>query len=140
MTEIRAENPPNIATLRKAFGLTGNEIFAWDGVIYNPGGGGLTRALIEHEKVHFRQQREVGGPEVWWGRFIVDPAWRLEQELEATAVEFKVYSEDYGRPQRRRYLDMLAGRLSSPMYGRMITRKAAKAQLKQRAFALNEAV
>ncbi len=102
MTEIRAENPPNIATLRKAFGLTGNEIFAWDGVIYNPGGGGLTRALIEHEKVHFRQQREVGGPEVWWGRFIVDPAWRLEQELEATAVEFKVYSEDYGRPQRGR--------------------------------------
>lgn len=129
--EIRKEQPPNIATLRNAFQLTGKEIFAWDGVIYDPSDGGVSKSLIEHEKVHFRQQRAVGGPEVWWDRYIVDPAWRLEQELEATAREYEVFSEDHGRAQRRRLLDILARRLSSPMYGGMITKKAAKARIKK---------
>ena len=127
---IIIEQPPNITTLRAAFRLTGGEVFAWAGVIYNPGGGDVSRAFIEHERVHFKQQREAGGPEAWWDRYIVDPAWRLEQEMEATAMEFKVYSEDHGRAQRRCYLDCLARRLSLPMYGRMISKKDAKVRLK----------
>jgi len=128
---IQSAYPPNITQIRAAFRLTGNEIFAWGGVIYNPGGGALSRALIEHEKVHFRQQEEVGGPEAWWARYLADPAFRLDVEMEAHIVEFRVYSEDNGRAARRRYLKVLAGRLSSPMYGGLITRKAASVRIKE---------
>lgn len=128
---IRIAYPPNITQIRAAFRLTGGEIFAWGGVIYNPGGGGLSRALIEHEKVHFRQQEEIGGPEAWWARYLADPAFRLDVEMEAHIVEFRVYSEDNGRAARRGYLKFLARRLSSPMYGRMITRNAASVRIKK---------
>ncbi len=139
MTTIQTAYPPNIAQIRAAFRITGAEIFAWGGVIYNPSGNPLSRSLIEHEKVHFRQQEEHGGPSAWWDRYISDRAFRLDAEMEATIVEFRVYSEDNGRPARRRHLDLLAKRLSSPMYGGMITRKAAKVRIKSGAIqALNE--
>ena len=128
---ILAELPPNIDQIRKAFRLSGREIFAWDGVIYAPASRGLPPHLIEHEKIHFRQQREVGGPQAWWNRYVEDPRWRLEQEMEATIVEYRVYSTTHGRKQRRAFLDVLAKRLSSPMYGGMITTKAAKARIKK---------
>lgn len=133
MTKIVAEFPPNIAQLRAAFTLSGREIFAWDGTIYNPGGGDLSRALVEHEKVHFRQQDEAGGPQAWWDRYLVDPEWRLEQEMEATIREYVVYSEDNNRKARRVYLDFLASRLASPMYGGVITKHAARARIKRSA-------
>ena len=128
---ILAEFPPNIDQIRKAFRLSGAEIFAWDGTIYAPKSTGLPLHLIEHEKVHFRQQREAGGPQAWWSRYIEDPQFRLDQEMEATIVEFQVYSATHGRKQRRSFLDVLARRLSSPMYGGMITTKVAKARIKK---------
>lgn len=131
MGMIRMEYPPNIGQIRAAFKLTGAEIFAWDGIIYSPSSPTVSPALVEHEKVHFRQQRDVGGPEIWWDRYIADPAFRLEQEMEAHIVEYRAYSETHGRPQRRRYLEVLARRLASPMYGGVITKKAAKARIKR---------
>lgn len=125
MTEIRKEYPPNIKDIRRAFPLTGNEIFAWDGIIYAPRGG-VSPALVEHEEVHFRQQRAHGGPEKWWARYIADPAFRLEMETPAHIVEYRFYAEIHGRKARRLYLDVLARRLSSPMYGGLITKKAAR--------------
>lgn len=126
MTEIRKEYPPNIADIRRAFPLKGGEIFAWDGIIYAPNGE-VSPALVEHEEVHFKQQRACGGPEAWWSRYIESPAFRLEMETEAHIVEYRAYSAAHGRKARRNYLDFLAKRLSSPMYGGVITRKAARA-------------
>lgn len=129
--DIRVGYPPNINQIRKAFRLTGGEIFAWGTTIYSPSGPKVSAALVAHETVHFRQQAEAGGPEAWWGRYLAEPAFRLDQEMEAHIEEFRVYSEAHGRQERRRYLDWLGKRLASPIYGGVITRKAAKARIKQ---------
>lgn len=118
--QIRTEYPPNIDLIAEKFPLKGREIFAWDGVIYNPSGSKLPPELIEHEKVHFRQQG--GNPEVWWSRYLSDDdQWRYEQELEAHIVEYKVYCHhNRDRNKRVKYLQMIARRLASPMYGSVV--------------------
>ena len=118
---IEHDFPPNIDAVREKFPLKGGEIFAWDGIIYNPSGAKLPPELIEHEKVHFAQQG--GNPEVWWSRYLTDDdQWRYEQELEAHIVEYKTYCRhNRDRNKRIRYLQMIARRLSSPMYGKVAT-------------------
>ena len=111
--------PPNIEAIRARFPITGFEIFAWDGTIYNPSNNMLPEWLIEHEKVHFRQQD--GDPESWWARYISDDQFRLDQELEAHRVEYRVfcrYQKD--RNKRSKYLMSIASRLASPMYGKLL--------------------
>jgi hypothetical protein len=113
---IKKEFPPNIEDIRKAFPLTGTEIFAYDKVIYHPGAGQLTIPLIAHEKCHFEQQ----GNHVawWWKEYIANPDFRFEQELFAHRVELSAFCAMTGnRNYRYKYLDILATRLLSPMYG-----------------------
>ena len=129
MTQIVNDFPPNIDAIRGTFPLTGHEIFAWKGTIYNPGGGTLTAWLIEHEKVHFRQQD--GKPEAWWARYLVDEQFRLDQELEAHRVEYRSFcSYVKDRNQRARYLMEISGRLASPMYGGIISRAEAAKRIR----------
>ena len=127
---VKVGYPPNIDQIRAKFRLSGNEIFAWDGVIYSPRGATVSQWLQDHEKVHFRQQRDAGGPAAWWYRYLVEPAFRLDQEMEAHIVEYRTFAGIHGRKDLRRYLDVLAKRLASPMYGGMITRSDAKRRIK----------
>ena len=62
-TEIRNEYPPNIDEIREVFPITGNEVFAWMGIIYAPNGKPVPPWITHHEQVHFEQQKAVGGPE-----------------------------------------------------------------------------
>lgn len=119
--QIVHDFPPIIDRIREVFPLDGNEIFAWGETIYNPTGNKLPVWLIEHEKVHSRQHSDVGGPEKWWDRYLVDPEWRYQQELEAHQREYRsfcAYNKD--RNKRVKYLQMIARRLASPMYGSVV--------------------
>lgn len=125
---IIPEVPPNIDAIRARFPISGQEIFAWAGTIYNPSNNRLPVWLVEHEKVHFRQQAEVGGPENWWAQYIEDDEFRLEQELEAHRREYRVFCRlNKDRNVRARYLMEIAARLAAPMYGKVIEpREAAR--------------
>ena len=113
---IKHEFPPNIEAIRKRFPLTGNEIFAYDKVIYHPGGGHLTAPLIAHETIHFQQQGD--DPDGWWKRYIIDDAFRYKQELEAHREEFRIFCKLHRRKDFQwKYLDRLVRRLRSPVYG-----------------------
>jgi hypothetical protein len=126
--EIRKEWPPNIAKIRAVLPVTERNIFAYDRVIYNPGGGELTMPLIEHEKVHFRQQGRF--VRWWWWRFLRDPAFRLDQELEAHRAEYRAFCDwVQDRNQRATYLRGIARRLSSPMYGGDISQRDAMVEI-----------
>lgn len=126
---VKVEDPPNIETLREVFPLTGREIFAWDGVIYNPSGSRLPQELIDHEMTHFRQQD--GDAEGWWARYITDVAFRLEQELEAHQVEYKSFCKyNKDRNKQARYLQLIARRLASPMYGGVLSGREAARRIK----------
>lgn len=129
MHDIRPDFPPNIEEIRKVFPLKGGEIFAWDGIIYHPMLTPLPQWLIEHEECHFAQQD--GDPEGWWERYLKDPEWRYEQELEAHQVEYASYCRNTkDRNARIRYLQLIARRLSSEMYGSVVDFRTAMWRIK----------
>ncbi len=127
--KIVEEFPPNIEDIKAVVTLSGNEIFAWGDIIYNPSGAKLGRELLAHERTHGVQQGE--DIEGWWKRYLTDISFRFKQELEAHQVEYAVYSSIEPKRNRRRvFFRHLAKRLSSPMYGRMVTFDKAKKLIK----------
>lgn len=121
--------PPNIHQIRRVFPLTGREIFAWGNIIYNPSASTLTPELLAHEEVHKVQQgNDVEG---WWDRYLVDVQFRYRQELEAHRAEFKEFCKSRpNRVRKRVFLKQLARRLSSPMYGSVVTFEKARKLIK----------
>jgi hypothetical protein len=91
--------------------------------------------IIEHEKVHMKQQgySEEGAAE-WWGKFLRDPDFRIQQEAAAYARQYAFLVEDRrinGREQRFHVRWTLAGQLSGPMYGNAISRHDAAALIQR---------
>lgn len=116
--------PPNIEVLREKFNPGPNAIFTYGDTVYNPSGGVLSPELRAHEAVHIKQQE--GGAEAWWDRYLVDVEFRLEQELAAHRVEYQTYCKSVkDRNKRSRFLNIIAVRLASPMYGGIITSSQA---------------
>lgn len=111
---IRRAYPPNIAEIRKVFPVDESFIFTYAPHIYVPSGRPLSVQLEAHEAVHIRQQGDY--PAVWWARYLYDPTFRHEQELEAHRAELRAVKRH--RPRARR---AIAARLASPMYGSMVT-------------------
>lgn len=121
--------PPNIEAIVAVLPATANNIFAYDWHIYNPSKRTLGPELIAHERVHFHQQGQDS--EGWWERFLADPEFRLSQELPAHIAEYREYCKRcHDRNQRYRFLHHLAQRLSSPMYGGLITKRDALKQIR----------
>jgi len=113
--------PPNIEAIRAVLPVSEDNIFAYGGKIYSPGTKTLPIWLIEHERVHFAQQR-LYGLRAWWQRFLDDEAFRLSQELPAYRVEYYEFCKaSADRNQRSMYLQQMARRLAAPMYGSIIT-------------------
>lgn len=81
---------------------------------------------VEHEKVHIRQQEEVG-PEAWWNRYFEDEAFRVDQEVEAYRAEIGWLSM-YERNIKRRLelIERAVRDLSGPIYGNVLTYDQAK--------------
>jgi hypothetical protein len=127
--------PPNIDAIRAKFPLVSDRrglLFTYGTSLHNPDGVDVPNHLIEHESVHVRQQREVGGPEKWWELYLTDQTFRLRQEMEGCIVEYLTFCA--GPPPRNRrarfaHLDTIAERLSSGIYGYMIRRQAAKSAI-----------
>ena len=112
--------PPNFEKINNAFHVAGQAVlFCYGDIICNPYGVEIPPQLIKHEEVHSRQQgSDVEG---WWDKYIEDPEFRWEQELEAHVVEWKEYCKRHGGDKRIAYLKIVAERLSSPIYGQMRT-------------------
>lgn len=122
---IKKEYPPNYDQISKTFKLSGREIFAYDGVIYSPHTIMIPPELVAHEKVHFKQQSLIG-VEIWWDLYLKDAQFRLDQELEAHQVEYKTFKQiTKDRNEIAKYLHSIAARLSSEMYGKIITQAQA---------------
>jgi hypothetical protein len=130
---VVAELPPNIAEIEKVFPGVGKRArwhgiyFCYGNTIYNPRGLPIDVQLLAHEATHCAQQIAVGADE-WWRKYLADPQFRFDQELEAHRVEFEAYRHyvNDSRPFRRRYLAAISERLSGPLYGRMVTKAEAK--------------
>lgn len=122
--------PPNIKEIKNVLTLTGEELFAWGDIIFNPSGAKVPNQLLAHEHIHSTQQSN--DIQVWWDRYLIDKQFRLEQEIEAHKVEYRVFcSSEPNRNRRRIYLKIISKRLSSRMYGKMITFGKAKAIIRK---------
>lgn len=117
------ERPPMWEQIDAAFKIGRNPIiFCWGQAIYNPNGGKVTRELIAHEEIHAERQGPFeAGIKAWWEQYLVDPAFRLEEELPAHRAEYKAFCKRHGSSTgRARYLGIVASRLCGPLYGSLL--------------------
>lgn len=110
------KTPPNWQKLVDLFGANWKTaVVTWGDTVHSrlP----ITPDLEAHEAVHIRQQAGMG-VEAWWERYYVDPAFRLEQEVEAYRAQFEYMKKHcLDRNLLFRMRDRLARDLSSPVYG-----------------------
>ena len=125
------EKPPVFDALCMAFEVTPHTLFAYDGKIYNPFKLPLSEDVVEHEKIHLIQQEETGGAAIWYGRYLRENSFRMEQELEAYRVQYNfIKTKVRDREQLHRILSSIAGTLSGPLYGECIDYTAAYQMIK----------
>jgi len=124
---IVIDKPPNFEQIRAAFPNAEKPgvLFAFDGHIYNPSGIVVPPALVAHEEVHLRRQRDLGpspnsttqwsGAELWWQNYLQDSEFRYREELLAHVAEFQMQ-----RTSDRNFIARLmvhtALRLIAPLY------------------------
>ena len=112
--------------------------------IYNPGNIDIPDHIMAHEEQHGRQQeayigyhpddRPMGGEpslegkDAWWREYLSNPRFRLEQEAEAYGEQHKFFCDrKKDRNQRERFVRVLAGQLSGPLYQLSVTGEQARA-------------
>jgi hypothetical protein len=123
------DRPPNFDRIVKVFPHAAEPgvIFAYFPAIYVPSGMPLPDELVVHECVHLAQQQDRGGPESWWDRYMEDPGFRLQQEVEAHRAEYHALKAKYkDRNIRNRVLHKVALKLAAPLYGYQLTYADAK--------------
>lgn len=126
--------PPNIEEIAAAFPHARSEwgvIFTYGDVIYNPHNVEISPELIAHEGVHCsRQGVDEIEVKAWWKRYIEDPVFRLAEELPAHRAEYKRFCQRHrDGNERSRYLRVTATRLSSPLYGSLISEIEARQRI-----------
>ena len=118
-------NPPNWEKINKTFDLKGRKVvFTYGDTLYNPHGGDIPPHLMVHEETHRIQQ----GAEVkeWWEQYLHDDVFRLGEELEAYQAQYRHLKKTVkDRNALARFLFVIAGDLSSPIYGSLITHREA---------------
>ena len=85
--------------------------------------------LVPHEKVHVIQQSLIT-PKVWWEKWLADPNFRFEQELEAYRVQYKWVCENKSESEAKKLLSDFANNLSGAMYGNIINYHKAMKKIK----------
>ncbi len=123
---IVREPPPNYQEVLAVFPAAAKPgtYFCFGRAIFVPvGNANVSAWLMAHEEIH--AQRQGGDPAGWWRRYLDDPAFRLAEELPAHQAEFHYFD---GKPRRERmfYLRQAATRLSSKLYGNLVTPHKAK--------------
>ncbi len=135
MSKVIHDYPPNYDKIQKGLNLEKDApmVFSYGDKIYDPVGGGLDDALIEHEYTHQVQQlEEIKDIEKWWDKYIADVDFRLSQEIEAYRYQYKYFCfivKD--RNKRNEYLMGLASSVSSSNYGNIISYQDAIIKIKK---------
>jgi hypothetical protein len=114
--------------INQRFDVRGKPVlFCFGDVIYNPTGIKIPPQLMVHEAVHSKQQGK--DPFEWWRRYLVDNAFRLDQELPAHRAEWSFVRDVLPDVEEEEMLHRIAWRLSSPLYGSMIGYEEARRQI-----------
>lgn len=118
--------PPNIDEIRRTFGAKALDgaCFTYGDSVYVPSGVSLPKSVEAHEAIHIRQQGDR--PETWWGQYLIDPQFRLAQELEAYRAQYQYLVTNENRNYRRAALTKISKDLGGHLYGNIISAAQAK--------------
>lgn len=133
MQKVIFDRPPLWAEIDAMFKVAGkNVIFSWGpNAIYNPQGVKISRELMAHEEVHGARQGKTD-EEIfaWWRRYLKEPMFRFEEELPAHRAEYQAFCKRHGSSlARMTYLGAIAKRLSSDLYGNIVTYSQAREKI-----------
>lgn len=125
-TKFSTEIPDIFYKLQEKFGVKWDKlVIAYENTIYcNTNKENLPNHLIIHEETHLRQQKDIGGAEIWYKKYINDPKFRLEQEIEAfrNQVKYlKTHIQETTRDERREEISFMAETLSGLNYGYLVS-------------------
>jgi hypothetical protein len=122
--KITNDKPPIWASIKTLFDFNERTtIFTYGDTIYNPAGVRITPDLIAHESIHEVQQSAMNifglwGAARWWKKYLHNPQFRFDQELEAYRAQYKFVKARIQESNKlSTYLINLAYALSGSMYG-----------------------
>lgn len=130
--KILNELPPIYdAILANGMHPTSTVVYTYGDTLYNPSGAEISEHLMCHEETHSHQQGS--NPDAWWGRYLIDPFFRLKEEAEAYANQYDFICLTV-KDRNRRYfvLNDLASHLASPIYGDVISKDTARKLIKNK--------
>ena len=129
MTEIvYGRRPPNFDAILTVFPMAAKPgvVFSYGHQIFVPSGKPLPPELIDHEEVHCARQLALG-LDLWWEKYLSDVNFRYWEELLAHRAEYQAMLDRApSRPARRMALKVVAQKLSSRLYGGMVSLDQAK--------------
>ncbi len=141
--KVKIAKPPIWDDVCGAFQIEPVAYFTYGDTIYNPNNLPLLPEIVEHERVHMEQQlafippeRRIKGNEnegaaLWWGKYLREPAFRVDQEARAYGRQYEVIcNATRDRNVRFKYLYALAGSLSGPLYNHSVDRVEATRLIK----------
>lgn len=127
--KIINEKPPIWDNVCDAFGTNlVNILFTYGDSLYNPSGiDPIVDHLLVHEEIHAEQQgHNEKDAALWWGKFLRDPDFRLDQEARAYGAQYAFICKTVkDKNQRYKILWDLAGILSGPLYANCSSRQGA---------------
>lgn len=130
--KISTEFPPNYQAIVAVFGDVVEKekaCFAYGDTIYNPFKIEITPDLEAHEKVHCSQQGD--DVEGWWYKYLIDPAFRISQEIEAFGYQFAYFSMMTQNSKLKEWVkEQFASKLASPLYGDAISYGEAESKIR----------
>jgi hypothetical protein len=99
-------------------------IWSWGDVIYNPTDIHISHELFAHEAVH--GERQLDQVEKWWELYLKDPQFRYDEEMHAHRAEWRAVLRRSAGKNVGAVLEAIAGRLASPLYGKVISLDGAR--------------
>lgn len=115
--------PPNIEEIRQYLPIDPNAVYTYGDTVYT-NVDTVPEDILEHEKVHQKQQGT--NPDWWWKRYLIDPQFRLEEEVEAYAAQLSWVKERTNNKIASECLYDLAQNLRAPMYGLNLSHQKAE--------------
>ena len=115
---------PQMDRYKKYFPIGDKTIIAYYPDIYS--NNSLTPDLLVHESTHLRQQQKLG-LNSWVDKYLEDPTFRLNQEIEAYNNQIQSFKD---KNQRLKSKIWASETLSSSLYNNIITKEEAYKILK----------
>ncbi len=127
--KIINEYPPNYAQVVQYLGSVEDSkpFFAYGDTIYNPFKQEITKDFEIHEETHSKQQG--GNPHNWWYKYLTEPEFRLEQEIEAYGTQYAYVKTIANRKITDWLKENFAKALSGPLYGNLLTYHQAESRI-----------